>query len=74
MASCNTWSCTDDERHNAFIGFDYCFCGSDCKNDECARNKGSKSFAAMLKACYKGIHTECDFSKECEYYIREVGK
>lgn len=70
----DTWFCTDEVRYNALIGFDYCFCNSDCKNDECARNKGSKSFAAMLKACYKGIHAECDFSKECEHYIKEVGK
>ena len=72
MASCNTWFCTDDERHNAFIGFDYCFCNSDCKNTKCGRNKYSKSYAAMLRHCYNGIHSESDFSSKCRHYIAEV--
>lgn len=72
MASCNTWFCTDDERHNAFIGFDYCFCNSDCKNTKCGRNKYSKSYAAMLRHCYNGIHSESDFSSKCRHYKVEV--
>lgn len=72
MASCNTWFCTDDERKNAIFGFDYCFCNSDCKNTKCGRNKYSKSYAAMLRHCYNGIHSESDFSNECSNYITEV--
>ena len=72
MASCNTWFCTDDERKNAIFGFDYCFCNSDCKNTKCGRNKYSKSYAAMLRHCYNGIHSESDFSSKCRHYIAEV--
>lgn len=72
MASCNTWFCTDDERKNAIFGFDYCFCNSDCKNTKCGRNKYSKSYAAMLRHCYNGIHSESDFSSKCIHYKVEV--
>lgn len=72
FASPDGWFWQDDVKLNGIFDFDYCFCNSDCKNTKCGRNKYSKSYAAMLRHCYNGIHSESDFSSKCSNYITEV--
>ena len=45
--------------------FDICFCSAACKNIDCHRNKKSEHYHKMLKQCFDGIHSECDFGVEC---------
>ena len=63
-----SWYKADDVRLNSLFSFDYCFCGSDCKNIKCGRNQYSKSYAAMLRSNYNGIHSVSDFSGKCDDY------
>lgn len=58
----------DNVKRNRLFDFDYCFCGSDCKNSKCGRNQYSNSYAAMLKNNYNGIHSVSDFSSKCDDY------
>ena len=60
---------SDDVKVNRLWGFDYSFCGSDCKNATCGRNKESESYKTMIKS--EPVHSEADFSKKCKQYIAE---
>ena len=57
----------DDVKTNRLWGFDYCFCGGDCKNTECGRNCGSKSYEEMIKS--EPVHSVSDFTSSCSQYI-----
>ena len=70
MGKSNDWYYKpDDVEINSWWGFDYCFCGGDCKNATCGRNHESESYKAMCKS--EPVHSEADFSKECKHYMTE---
>ena len=60
----------DDLEVNRLWGFDYCFCGGDCKNHTCGRNHESRSYKEMLKV--EPVHSEADFSNKCNQYVTEA--
>lgn len=68
MPEMNSWFKKDDIYLNAFDGFDYSFCGSDCKNVKCARNFNSESYKTVARVV--PVHTVCDFHEECINYIK----
>jgi hypothetical protein len=69
MVMKENWFKEDDVRVNSWWDYDYCFCGADCKNTECGRNKESNSYKRMLKDV--GYHSMADFSGHCEGYKEE---
>ena len=44
--------------------FDICFCGMDCGNIKCHRNKRSEHYKAMIKQ--QGFHSMSDFGGKCD--------
>ena len=44
--------------------FDICFCGLDCENIECHRNKRSEHYKAMIKQ--QGFQSMSDFGGKCD--------
>ena len=69
MQKTKSWFKDDNVNINSWWGFDYCFCGGDCKNYKCGRNTESKSYKAMLKS--EPVHSCADFTKECYDYASE---
>ena len=65
----SNWFMSDDVLKNSMWGFDYCFCGGDCKNTQCGRNYDSESYKAMRKS--EPVYSCSDFTNRCEKYIRE---
>ena len=56
----------DDIELNSLWAFDYCFCGGDCINKECGRNRKSNSYKEMVKSV--GYHSEADITQTCSEY------
>ena len=65
----NNWFKKDDIEDNGLFGFDYCFCGSECKNKECGRNMESESYKAMIKS--EPVYSASNFSSDCSEYKEE---
>lgn len=66
----NNWLMHDDVESNSLWGFDYCFCGSDCKNKNCGRNIESESYRAMMKS--EPVYSASNFSSDCKSYIKPM--
>lgn len=62
---------TDDVKLNRLIGFDYCFCHSDCCNKDCGRNTKSESFKLMMCQPNDSVYTASDLSQVCSEYKKE---
>lgn len=65
----NNWFKKDDIEENGLFGFDYCFCGSECKNKECGRNTKSESYKSMIKS--EPVYSASNFSSDCTEYKEE---
>ena len=71
MGKSNDWYYKpDDVEVNSLWGFDYCFCGSDCKNKECGRNMESESYKTMIKS--EPVYSASNFSSNCKSYIKPM--
>lgn len=66
----NNWFMHDDVESNSLWGFDYCFCGSDCKKKDCGRNIESESYKAMVKS--EPVYSASNFSSDCKSYIKPM--
>ena len=67
----SNWFMTDDVESNKLWGYDYCFCGSNCKRKDCGRNTHSKSYREMLKDV--GYHSMADFTDKCDSFEPDKG-
>lgn len=59
----------DDITITSYFNYDYSFCNSNCKNYQCGRNSGSKSFRKMVSESDAPIvYTVSDFSSACQSF------